>query len=80
VLKHSGAQTVWLRLKWEAPDLVVSVEDDGTGLPPQREGDLADGLRNQQTRMKDIGGTVEIQSAPGRGTRVLFKVKLATPE
>ena len=76
VLKHSGAQTVWLRLKWEAPNLAVSVADDGSGLASRPESDLADGLRNQQTRMRDIGGTVEIQSSPGQGTQVLFKVKL----
>jgi signal transduction histidine kinase len=76
-LKHSGAQTVRLRLKWEAPDLAVSVEDDGAGLPARTEGELADGLRNQAARMKDIGGKVEIQSSPGRGTQVTFRVKLA---
>jgi signal transduction histidine kinase len=76
VLKHSGAQTVWLRLKWEAPNLAVSVADDGSGLASRPEGGLADGLRNQQTRMGDIGGTVEIQSSPGQGTQVLFRVKL----
>ena len=76
VLKHSGAQTVWLRLKWEAPNLVVSVEDDGVGLREGAEGELADGLRNQAARMKDIGGTVEIRSAPGQGTRVIFQVSL----
>ncbi len=76
-LKHSGAQTVRLRLKWEAPELVVSVDDDGAGLPARTEGELADGLRNQAARMKDLGGTVEIQSSPGRGTQVLFRVRLA---
>jgi signal transduction histidine kinase len=79
-LKHSGAQSVWLRLKWEAPNLVVSVEDDGAGMKEPTGAELANGLRNQAARMKDIGGTVEIQSAPGRGTRVLFQVKLAASE
>jgi signal transduction histidine kinase/streptogramin lyase len=77
-LKHSGAQTVWLRLKWEAPTLVVSVEDDGAGLGAGKEGQLADGLRNQAARMQDIGGKVEIQSSPAQGTRITFRVSLAT--
>ena len=75
-LKHSSAQTVWLRLKWEAPDLVVAVEDDGAGMKDPAGGELADGLRNQTARMKDIGGTVAIHSAPDQGTRVSFRVKL----
>ncbi len=78
-LRHSGARTVWLRLKWEAPDLVVSVEDDGAGMKEPPEGELADGLRNQVARMKDIGGTVEIHSSPGQGTRVLFQARLVAP-
>jgi ligand-binding sensor domain-containing protein/signal transduction histidine kinase len=75
-LKHSGAQTVWLRLKWEAPELLISVEDDGVGLADRAEGELADGLRNQAARMEEIGGTVEVHSPAGQGTQVLFRVKL----
>ena len=41
--------------------------------------DLADGLRNQTTRMKEIGGAVAFHSSPGQGTRVVFQVKLAEP-
>jgi signal transduction histidine kinase len=78
-LKHSGARTVWLRVKWEAPNLEVSVEDDGAGMKERAEGELADGLRNQTARMRDIGGAVEIQSSPAQGTRVVFQVKLVEP-
>ncbi len=79
-LKHSRAQTVWLRLKWAAPELVISVEDDGAGLPAGAGGDLADGLRNQTERMKDIGGSVAVQSSAGQGTRVVFQVRLTSSE
>jgi signal transduction histidine kinase/streptogramin lyase len=78
VLKHSGAQNVWLRLSWEPPDLRVSVEDDGVGLPGSEPGQTADGLRNQLARMNDIGGTAEVQSAFGRGTKVSFHLRVPT--
>jgi ligand-binding sensor domain-containing protein/signal transduction histidine kinase len=76
-LKHSGAQTVWLRLNWADPDLTVSVDDDGRGLKRGEDGALADGLRNQAARMEEIGGRVEIGSRPKQGTQVRFAVRLA---
>jgi signal transduction histidine kinase len=75
-LKHSGARTVWLRLNWSDPELSVLVEDDGRGFDSGHVDSNGNGLRNQSTRMKDIGGIVEINSAVGRGTRVQFRVRL----
>jgi len=75
-LKHSGASTVWLRLKWAEPDLEISVEDNGAGFTQETSGSGRSGLRNQAGRMRDIGGSVQIQSAPGRGTVVRFQLRL----
>jgi signal transduction histidine kinase len=77
VLKHSAANTVWLRLRWNMPELAISVEDNGVGFDPGTPRSAASsGLRNQTNRMKDIGGTVDITSVPGRGTHVEFRVRL----
>ncbi len=75
-LKHSAAQTVRLRLTWTAPDLLVAVEDDGAGFEPGGDAPRGNGLRNQAARMQEIGGTVEIKSAPGQGTQVTLRVSL----
>lgn len=79
VLKHAHATRTQLRLVWNEPELMISVEDDGCGfdtkLPSQ-----GNGLGNQQARMKRIGGTVELHSQPGSGTRIVFRVKLRSPE
>ena len=79
-LKHSAARTTWLRLKWNAPALNVIVEDDGAGfeVDGSRSAD-SNGLSNQENRMRDIGGAVEIVSVPGQGTRVEFRVRLTEP-
>ncbi len=75
-LKHSGAKMVWLRLAWAEPELRVEVEDDGIGFGPGAESRGRNGLQNQAARMKDIGGTVEVHSAAGKGTRIVFSVRI----
>ena len=75
-LKHSGARTVRLRLTWNPPELLISVEDDGTGFEPRADSARGNGLRNQAARMQEIGGTVEVKSAPGQGTQVTLRVSL----
>ncbi len=76
-LKHGRAHTVWLRLEWHAPELIVTVEDDGVGFDPGKLRSQGNGLSNQATRMKEIGGGVDIVSSPGNGARSVFRVKLA---
>jgi signal transduction histidine kinase len=55
----------------------VIIEDDGRGfeMPPPRElahsGHL--GLLGMQERAQLIGGQLEIQSSPGRGSRVILQ-------
>jgi len=69
-------RTVRLRLTWTAPDLLVAVEDDGAGFEPGGDSPRGNGLRNQAARMQEIGGSVEIKSAPGQGTQVTLRVSL----
>lgn len=75
-LKHSGAQTVRLRLAWNPPGLLITVEDDGAGFELGEETARGNGLRNQAARMREIGGTVDIKSAPGQGTQVTLQISL----
>jgi signal transduction histidine kinase len=69
-VKHARATEVQIRLWTEDDTVLVEVRDDGVGfdvaaVPP---GHL--GLRTMAERMAQIGGTVEIVSAPGSGTTV----------
>ncbi len=76
VLKHSGASEAKLRLDWNNPELVIGVADNGCGFDPSVPSQ-GNGLANQQVRLKRIGGTVELSSTPGGGTRVVFSIRLA---
>ena len=73
VRKHAAARQVTVRLEY-GPDVVrLSVTDDGAGFDPQAaHGGY--GLRSMQDRVRQVGGTVRVTSAPGAGTEVRAEV------
>ena len=75
--KHARAERVTLSLRLEADDqLGITVIDDGVGFESSRldsrskAGQVGWGLFSIRERLTLLGGRVEIDSAPGRGTRV----------
>lgn len=74
-LRHAGAETVRMELKWLADSVELSIADDGTGFeiaaprPPKQQG-----LRGMHERMELLCGELEITSKPGNGTRVQARV------
>lgn len=77
IVKHAQATAVWLRISVSAQGLRIVIEDNGQGFERPPEDALADGLRNMQQRMDEIGGTYRIQSPVGQGTEII--VELAWP-
>ncbi|MCB9832121.1 MAG: sensor histidine kinase [Planctomycetes bacterium] len=72
-LKHSGARRVDIELTSEGDRVVLKVRDDGRGF--ERGGLRRDvgghfGLFSIEERLRQLGGTFELETAPGRGTRV----------
>jgi signal transduction histidine kinase len=51
-------------------DLVLEIEDDGCGFDPAAGHPGHLGLRSMAERLAEIGGTLELHSAPGRPTIV----------
>lgn len=78
IFKHARATQVQLRLAMAADGFEVIIEDDGCGFVPGdaeiRPG-TGNGLENMQARMDTVGGQMEIQSGPGAGTTVVFRVR-----
>jgi len=72
--KHAGAAHAWVRLHRQDPWVQVSIEDDGRGFDPATLGSpdrLHFGLQTMRERAEGLGGKLEIDTAPGRGTRVV---------
>ena len=80
-LRHSGAARVRLSFRTEGGFAILTVEDDGQGFDPdapRRPGHL--GLANLQDRASSVAGTLDIESRPGAGTRIIVRVPLSHPE
>ncbi|MBA3531252.1 MAG: hypothetical protein H0T73_04945 [Ardenticatenales bacterium] len=70
-LKHSEAETIVVALRGEADALVMSVADDGRGLPPGgafRPG--GQGVPNLRARATLLGGSLRLLNRPGGGLLV----------
>jgi signal transduction histidine kinase len=74
--KHAGqGATATVRLWEESGALRFEVADDGAGFDPTSKGQGA-GFINMSDRLGAIGGTLQVDSTPGAGTRVRGAVPL----
>jgi signal transduction histidine kinase len=73
VAKYAGASSVEVRLAHVDGELLFEVADDGAGFDPKAT-DHGTGLQGMADRLDAIEGTLEVSSAPGRGTRVRGRV------
>ena len=67
VAKYADASQALVRLERDNGKVVVEIEDDGVGGADPRRGT---GLRGLADRISSLGGALQIDSAPGSGTRV----------
>jgi signal transduction histidine kinase len=79
--KHAQAEHIWVRLRVQGDVLGVEIQDDGVGFNVgavdanyERRGSL--GMVNMRERAEMISGIVRIDSAEGRGTRVMIYIPL----
>jgi len=79
VLKHAAARTGVVRFAAEGSRLVVAIEDNGDGFDPASQAAAGNGLTNLRRRIAELGGNIQLDSAPGRGTRVTFEIPLPDP-
>ena len=76
VRRHAHASHVVLRLSHDADGgaAALEVSDDGSGFDPAVASGF--GLSGMRHRVEDVGGGVDVDTAPGAGTRVLVRVPL----
>lgn len=74
-VRHSGGHRLELRAERAGQNLVVEIADDGRGFDPGKASG-GKGLRNLAFRAGQLGGTVDIRSEPGAGTRIHLQAPL----
>ncbi|MFJ8147207.1 sensor histidine kinase [Streptomyces sp. NPDC096048] len=84
VREHAGASTVALTLTLLDDQAVLDVTDDGHGFDPAALPDAPAGVRGHglpamRARLRQLGGTLTVESAPGEGTVLSAAVPLEAP-
>jgi signal transduction histidine kinase len=86
VVEHSGARRAVVSLTYLSDEVLLDVRDDGHGFDPARpgrsgaRGDRGRGLDGIRHRAADLGGSADVESAPGEGTTVSVRFPLDARE
>ena len=75
--KHSGARKVRVTVRQLNDALLAEVEDDGCGFASSARRSTGLGLLGMRERSANAGGSLNIDSAPGQGTRIALRIPLA---
>jgi signal transduction histidine kinase len=75
VRRHSEASRAWVSLAVEGGGVSLSVADDGKGF--ERSNLSGVGLSSMRERAEAIGGSLEVESGVGSGTRVVLKAAMS---
>jgi signal transduction histidine kinase len=82
VARHAHASRVRVELRRRSTEIVLVVEDNGAGFDVLRLGRRRGsgptlGLTGMSERMSTVGGSIELTSSPGLGTRIVARLPLA---
>jgi len=76
-LKHAHAQHIAVSLCQEASSVILEIVDDGVGFDPDTARETGGlGLRGMEERVAQLGGRLDLFTAPGAGTKVRTEVAL----
>jgi signal transduction histidine kinase len=79
IYKHAQAKAAWIILEFAAPQVVLTVQDDGVGLAATNSAKRGHGygLATMRERAHRIGSALEIESPAGGGSMIRVRVPLA---
>lgn len=75
-LRHARANLISVKLFTLQEQVRMRVSDDGVGFDPDGDKLTSYGLRSMQERVAEVGGSMEIYSAIGKGTQIEVRIPL----
>jgi len=75
-LRHGEAKKVLITLTRDADRGVLTVRDDGRGFDPGLVPGQGSGLQNLASRAREMGGSLHVDSQPGRGSTIIITFPL----
>jgi PAS domain S-box-containing protein len=80
IAKHAKASRIKVQLTYSHPLVILSIRDNGVGFVLEPDETVGEdpkggiGLLSMQERVAAVGGSLDIRSAPGKGTRIRVNV------
>jgi signal transduction histidine kinase len=77
-VRHAKPTVVSVTLRWEPPNLILQVKDNGSGISKASlQKSAGFGLRNMRTRASQVDGKLDIHTAAGHGTSIVLTVPIS---
>jgi NarL family two-component system sensor histidine kinase LiaS len=75
-LRHAKATKMGIELKRRGDAVRLGIRDNGVGFDLTDKKQASYGLRNMEERINELGGSFQIITAPGKGTRIEIRVPI----
>jgi NarL family two-component system sensor histidine kinase LiaS len=75
-LRHSKATRMDIVLQRRGETVRLGIRDNGIGFDTQVKKQASYGMTNMEERVTELGGSLNVASAPGKGTRIEIRVPL----
>ena len=75
-VKHAHAANVQIKMECDSEWITLEVSDDGIGFDAQGDFPGHLGLRSMRERALRLGGTLEVDSTSGKGTRICAQIPI----
>lgn len=79
-LRHARANKMDIALHRRGDTVRLAIRDDGVGFDLQEKKHASYGIVSMEERVNELGGSLNIASAPGKGTRIEIRVPIMTEE
>jgi signal transduction histidine kinase len=78
-VRHASPTLIIVTLRWDAPNLVLQVKDNGSGISAaQLEKSEGFGLRHMRERASEMDGRFEMQTATDDGTTIVVTMPISS--